>query len=75
MSPIAVASSAPFLAGAFILALIAWRAGKRDSLLALAPPESDEKEETGEKRVGNHAFYEACGFTGGKRAFQLRLEA
>ena len=29
--------------------------------------------QTGEHRSENHAFYTACGFTGGKRAFQLRL--
>jgi len=29
--------------------------------------------QTGESRTENHSFYEACGFEGGKRAFQIRL--
>lgn len=31
--------------------------------------------QTGENRVENHAFYEACGFQRGKQAYQIRFAA
>lgn len=31
--------------------------------------------QTGAGRTGDHLFYEACGFRGDKRGFQLRFEA
>ena len=44
---------APFLAGSALLAFIAWRSGKRETLLSLAPPEAEEAPETAEKRVAD----------------------